>query len=248
VIRAVAPAIPWQTATITSIVASTPRIKTFTFALMQPMTFIAGQHVDIRLTAADGYRALRSYSIASAPGDGSAIELAIERVDEGEVSAFFHDVALVGDRIELRGPLGGYFQWPHTETGPLLLIGGGSGVVPLLSMVRHRAQIGDTRPVLLLYSARNVDDVLARDELLALHARDDGFMLVFTLTRGMLGRPRDFTRRVDTGMMSNVIARLPAPPAVVFICGTNGFVNTASDGAIAAGVDPARIRTERYGG
>ncbi len=209
---------------------------------------VAGQHVTIRLTAADGYRAQRRYSIASAADGADAIELAIERVDGGEVSSFFHDVAQVGDRIEVRGPLGGYFLFPLSDTAPLLLVGGGSGVVPLLAMIRYRALVGDTRPVLLLYSARNVDDVLARDELLALHERDDGFTVVFTLTRGMLGRPGDFTRRVDAGMVGNVLTRLPAPPAVVFVCGTNGFVNAAADGAIAAGIDPGIIRTERYGG
>ncbi|RUW71226.1 FAD-binding oxidoreductase, partial [Mesorhizobium sp. M1E.F.Ca.ET.063.01.1.1] len=132
------PQSPWQTATISRIEKRTPRVTSFWFQPSRPFTHLAGQHVDVRLTAPDGYQARRSYSIASAPEAGAGIELAIERLDDGEVSPFFHDVAAVGDEIELRGPLGGHFIWEASDGGPVLLVGGGSGVVPLMAMVRHR--------------------------------------------------------------------------------------------------------------
>ena len=141
----------WQQAKITAIVPQTPRIKSFYFELARPFAFRAGQHVDVRLTAPDGYQAERSYSIASAPEMQSRLELAIERLDDGEVSPFFHDVAAVGDDIELRGPIGGHFVWEVADGGPLLLLGGGSGVVPLMSMIRHRASQNSRVPTLLLY-------------------------------------------------------------------------------------------------
>jgi len=128
----------WQEATINAVTPDTPRVKRFLLAPSAPFPFRAGQHVDVRLTAPDGYRAERSYSIASAPEDTARIELAIERLDDGEVSPFFHDVAEIGDAIELRGPIGGHFVWDVNDGGPLLLLGGGSGVVPLMSMLRHR--------------------------------------------------------------------------------------------------------------
>ncbi len=241
------PAIRWQTAVVTEIVPLTPGIKSFRFALSRPFEFTAGQHVDVRLTAADGYRAMRSYSIASAPGDARTIELAIERLGDGEVSPFFHDVVAVGDEIELRGPLGGYFLWPSTDHGPLLLAGGGSGVVPLMAMIRHRRASADPRPVTLLYSARSWNDVIYREELLEFDARRDGFGVVFTLTREPPVRPGDFGRRVDAAMVADVLDRLPAAPQHVFVCGSNAFVNAAADGAVAAGVPAGSILTERYG-
>ena len=129
---------PWQSATVMEIIPRTPRIKSFILKLSKPFEYLAGQHVDLRLTAPDGYRAMRSYSIGSAPSNNGTIELSIENLKDGEVSSFFHDVVVVGDEIELRGPLGGYFNWTGSEGGPILLLGGGSGVVPLMSMIRHR--------------------------------------------------------------------------------------------------------------
>ena len=242
-----APAIPWQHAVITAIVQSTPRIKSITLRLPRPFAFRAGQHVDVRLTAPDGYRAMRSYSIASAPDTSATIELAIERLDDGEVSPFFHDVAAVGDPIELRGPLGGYFVWPQTGNAPVFLVGGGSGVVPLLAMIRYRRASGDLRPALLLYSARDWNDILARDELIAHAARNDGFRLLFALTREAPKRSGDYARRVDAAMIAETLAMLPAPPGDVFVCGTNPFVNAAADGAVAAGIAQDAVHTERYG-
>jgi ferredoxin-NADP reductase len=203
--------------------------------------------VDIRLTASDGYTAMRSYSIASAPGRSEEIELAVELLDDGEVSPFLHDVAEVGDEIEMRGPLGGHFVWPEPDEGPFMLVAGGSGAVPLISMARHRKAAARRTPLLLLYSARTWDDLLYREELLDLERQADGFGVVFALTRDGPCRAEDFDRRVDAAMMSAVICRLPEKPTIMFVCGSNGFVNAATDGAIAAGLEAPSIRTERYG-
>jgi ferredoxin-NADP reductase len=241
------PRLHWQEATIAAIATDTPRVKSFFFAPAAPIPFRAGQHVDVRLTAPDGYQVERSYSIASAPEQSDGIELAIERLDD-EVSPFFHDVAEVGDAIELRGPIGGHFVWSVEDGGPLLLLGGGSGVVPLMSMLRHRAAQGSKLAALLLFSARTWDDVIFRDELIAMQDRNDGFTLALALTRDAPRRAEDFGRRVDAAMVAELMTRLPAPPRHVFICGGNPFVEAAADGAIAAGLAQPMIRTERYGG
>jgi ferredoxin-NADP reductase len=245
---ATGPALRWQQATITAIAADTARVKSFFFSLIHPFAFKAGQHVDVRLTAPDGYQAERSYSIASAPESVGHIELAIERLDDGEVSPFFHDVAAIGDEIELRGPIGGHFIWSVEDCGPLLLLGGGSGVVPLMSMIRHRAACRAALPVLLLYSARAWDEIIFRDELLALDAQGDGFELALALTREPTRRQGDFGRRVDVAMLSDLLARLPRAPKQVFVCGSNPFVEAAAQGTIKAGIPARLIRTERYGG
>lgn len=238
---------PWQTAGIVRIEKRTPRVTSFFFRLSRPFAYRAGQHVDVRLTAPDGYQARRSYSIASAPTTDGAIELAIEKLDDGEVSPFFHEVAAVGDEVELRGPLGGHFVWPDDDGGPLLLVGGGSGVVPLMSMVRHRAARKSTVPVVLVFSARVWDEVIFRDELIGLDDRKDGFGLVLTLTRETARRPADYSRRVDVAMMVQAMARLPEPPRIAFVCGSNAFVSAAAQALIDAGVAAEIIRTERYG-
>jgi ferredoxin-NADP reductase len=240
-------ALPWQPATLAAIAKQTARVSSFFLAPRQPFAFEAGQHVDVRLTAPDGYQAERSYSIASAPETTGPIELAIERLDDGEVSPYFHDVAAVGDEIELRGPVSGHFAWNVRDGGPLLLLGGGSGVVPLVSMIRHRAAQASRPPALLLYSARRWDELVFRDELLALQGRRDGFDLALALTRDRVRRPGNYARRVDKAMMTELLARLPQRPAQVFVCGGNPFVSAAADAAIAAGIEPRLIRTERYG-
>ncbi len=239
------PQSPWQTATITRIEKRTPRVTSFWFQLSRSFVHLAGQHVDIRLTAPDGYQARRSYSIASAPEAG--VELAIERLDDGEVSPFFHDVAAVGDEIELRGPLGGHFIWEADDGGPILLVGGGSGVVPLMAMVRHRTLQKSATPIALVFSARIWDEVIFRDELIGLDDRRDGFDLVLTLTREQARRPSDYSRRIDTRMMAQAIERLPKPPRLAYICGSNAFVSAAAEALIDAGVAAGLIRTERYG-
>lgn len=237
----------WQPTTITGIARLTARVASFRFLPSEPFSYVAGQHVDVRLTAPDGYTAQRSYSIASAPEAGDEIELAIEKLEDGEVSPFFHDVAAVGDEIEMKGPLGGHFVWASDQPGPLMLIGGGSGVVPLMSMVRHRTASGAKTPVTLLYSSRVRDEVIFREELLALDEKHDGFDLTLTLTREPPKRDKDFGHRIDPAMISAVLAKLPAAPALAYVCGANAFVSAASDALIAAGIASDKIRTERYG-
>jgi ferredoxin-NADP reductase len=242
-----APQSPWQTTRIVRIEKRTPRVTSFFFQPSRPFAYRAGQHVDVRLTAPDGYQARRSYSIASAPETDGTIELAIEKLDDGEVSPFFHEVAAIGDEVELRGPLGGHFVWPEDKSGPLLLVGGGSGVVPLMSMVRHRAARHLAVPVVLVFSARVWDEAIFRDELIGLDDSKDGFGLVLTLTREAARRPADYSRRVDVAMMVQAMARLPEPPDIAFVCGSNAFVSAAAQALIDAGVPAEIIRTERYG-
>lgn len=239
--------IEWQNATIVSVVEQTPSIKSVLLRLSVPFRHEAGQHVDVRLTAPGGYAAMRSYSIASAPTATDVIELAIERLPAGEVSPFFHDVAQPGDEIELRGPLGGHFIWPGNTEAAVLLIGAGSGVVPLMAMIRARQSSGRGVATALLLSARTWRDVLFRDELLSVAAVDRGFILALTLTREPATRMSDFGRRIDAAMVASVAARLPALPGHVFVCGSNDFVDVATDGMLAAGLGASSIRTERYG-
>jgi ferredoxin-NADP reductase len=237
----------WQHAKVVEIIQRTRRIKSFVLDLAVSFAYRAGQHVDLRLTAPDGYRAMRSYSIASAPDDSSLIEVAIELLENGEVSPFFHKVAEVGDDIELRGPLGGHFVWSIADGGPLLMVGGGSGVVPLMSMIRHRHATAANLRAMLLLSAARWDDVLYRDELFELERQRNGFTLALTLTRETARREGDCRRRVDGVMMAEILARVPTPPRHVFICGSNAFVNAAADGLVAAGTPASLVRTERYG-
>ena len=204
----------------------------------------AGQHVDVRLTAEDGYQAQRSYSIASAPED-DGLALTVERLDDGEVSPYLTDELRPGDRLELRGPIGGYFVWEDADGGPLLLVGGGSGVVPLRAMLRHHRAVGSGVPARLLYSARTLDAVIYREELTAL-ADDDRVDVQLTLTRahpdGWTGR----TGRIDRRMLDEV-SWPPADAPLVFICGPTPFVETAASALVASGHRPERIKTERFG-
>jgi len=243
-----APPRTWQTCTIAGIVRQTPTIKSYFLRLAEPFVHVAGQHVDVRLTAPDGYVAMRSYSIASAPDPSGIIELAIERLADGEVSPFFHDIAVEGDEIELRGPLGGHFLWPDPAIAPILLIGAGSGVAPLMAMIRQRRARAQTVPTALLLSSRTRDEVLFADELLSTEAADPHFHLALAITREAPERASDFARRIDGAMVAAVVARLSGRPAHVFVCGSNGFANVATDGALAAGLAGASIKTERYGG
>ncbi|PIK72835.1 oxidoreductase, partial [Methylobacterium frigidaeris] len=211
----------WQEARITAAVPETPRVRRLTLAVGWSKPFRAGQHVDVRLTAPDGYQAQRSYSIASSPTNRETIDLLIERLDDGEVSGFFADVAEPGDAIELRGPIGGAFVWDPAQGGPLLLVGGGSGVVPLLAMLRHRAEAAPGVPALLLYSARTLDEVIAREELLRRDAEEPDFRLRLVLTRSPGGR------RIDAATIGETLAAL-GTPAHTFVCGANPFVSAAS--------------------
>ncbi len=201
----------------------------------------AGQHVDVRLTAEDGYQAERSYSIASA-SDGAMLELTVERVEDGEVSPYLTDDAGPGDQIEIRGPVGGYFVWDPEPGGPVLLVGGGSGIVPLMAMARQRAAAGDDVPVRLLYSARSWDEVVYRDELESL--RKDGLDVLYTLTRSQPDGWTGYARRVDADLLREV-----APPelALAFVCGPTPFVEAVAAALVELGHEPSRIRTERFG-
>ena len=244
--------LPWQSCTIEDIVQQTPSIKSVFLRLREPFAHIAGQHVDVRLTAPDGYSAMRSYSIASATISSPIIELAIERLPDGEVSSFFHDVAAIGDEIELRGPLGGHFLWPDPAPAPavdaVLLIGAGSGLAPLMAMIRQRRTQSPAVPTALLLSARTAKDVLFSDELHATATGDAAFVLALAITREEPVRASDFGRRIDGVMVQDVVARLHRKPSHVFVCGSNGFVNIATEGALLAGLSPSIIKTERYGG
>jgi ferredoxin-NADP reductase len=237
----------WQKATIMGIERRSRTVSSFFFRPERPFDFLAGQHVEVRLTAPDGYQARRAYSIASAPMTGDVIELGIEKLENGEVSPYFHEVAEIGDDVELRGPIGGHFIWREEEGGPLLLVGGGSGVVPLLSIVRHRARTGSAAPILLLFSARTRADMPFIEELEGIAAKAGGLQLVETLTRETPANPDVFSRRIDAAMIADCLKRLPGSPLRVYVCGSNGFVNTAADGVIAAGVPAEIVRTERYG-
>ncbi|MDM0112839.1 FAD-binding oxidoreductase [Variovorax sp. J22R133] len=237
---------PWHDATVQSLAHITPRIVSVVLQAPLPRP-VAGQHVDVRLTAPDGYAAQRSYSIASAPhADG--IELIIEKLDDGEVSPFFHDVVQPGDTIELRGPLGGHFIWQPEDGGPLLLVGGGSGIAPLMAMVRQWRSSSATTPLLLIYSARTWAELAFGDELLALQEQAPNFMFVAVTTREPARRKDDLDRRIDAAHIEAILTRWDYEPASVYVCGSNRFVEAATTGLLDAGVPATLIRTERYGG
>ena len=242
------PKLHWQRATISHISDLVPGVRSFLFALSSPFEYRAGQHVNVRLTAPDGYQVERSYSIASAPNEKGTLELVIERLVNGEVSPFFHDIAAVGDEIEIRGPIGGHFVWSPSDGGPSLLIGGGSGVVPLMSMIRLRQQSESDIPMRLILSASTWQNLIFRDELIAAQDSQKNFDLIIALTREPSRRVGDYGRRVDAAMMAQILMRDSARPKHTFICGSNPFVESAAQGLIAAGLSAAIIRTERYGG
>lgn len=236
----------WQQASIERITHPTPNIASV--LLNGPLRrHVAGQHLDVRLSAPDGYQAQRSYSIASAPG-APAIELIIEKLDEGEVSPYFHEVAQAGDTIDVRGPIGGHFIWRAEDGGPLLLIAGGSGVAPLMAIARERAATDPGIPALLLYSARTWEDLVFREELMEIQARQPEFRFIAVTTRGSSPRPGDFGRRIDPSLVQEILARWDRKPAQVYVCGSNAFVEAATFSLVAEGVPAGRIRTERYGG
>lgn len=238
----------WQRAELVAIEVLTPTIRSVRLRPAQWTPFLAGQHVDIRLTADDGYAAQRSYSVASAPDDAGTLELVIERLEGGEVSSYFHEGAAPGDVLELRGPFAEHFVWRPESSGAVLLAAGGSGVAPFLSMIRQHAGVDRPSPMLLLYSARTWDDVIAREELLERARVQPGFSLTLCLTRGEARRPGDFARRVDGAIIRKVLSELDTPPVETFVCGANRFVGAVSDLLLLAGIPATTIRTERYGG
>jgi ferredoxin-NADP reductase len=233
----VAPSAPgrWQLATVISIKVQTPSVKSFRLSVPLWMAHIPGQHYDVRLTAPDGYTAQRSYSIASSPLDEHEVELTIDRLADGEVSPYFHDVLEEGDEVEVRGPFAAYFVWRGTEPGPVVLVGGGSGVVPLMAMLRHRRRTRPDVPMRLLYSVRSAEDVIYADEL--------GADAVLTYTREPPAGWTGHTGRID----ADLVGTAAAGAMTAYVCGSNGFVESASQLLLDTGVAPAWIRTERFG-
>ena len=226
------------------LVTETARTRSIALELPDWPGHRAGQHVDVRLTAEDGYQAQRSYSIASSPEDHNLV-LTVERLDDGEVSPYLVDELRVGDQLELRGPVGGYFVWEGSFGGPLLLLGGGSGVVPLRSMLRHHRATESTVPARLLYSARSLPEVIYRTELIGM--RGNGVVDIrFTLTREQPEGWDGYARRIDRDLLEEV-AWLPSERPLVYVCGPTAFVETAASTLVALGHEPSRIRTERFG-
>lgn len=240
----------WQIATLTSVRPETARTKTFTFSLPDWQPHRPGQHYDVRLTAPDGYQTERSYSIASPPEKTGIVELTVERIEDGEVSSYLDEVLMPGDRIEMRGPIGGYFVWEASLGGPLLLIGGGSGVVPLMAMLRHRLAVDSRVPARLLYSVRSPEDVIYRDELERLAGASrrahDGLEVIYTFTRSAPPGWTGYARRIDADMLAETLSPLGAA-ARIYICGPTQLVENAADCLVRLGVPPGQIRTERFG-
>ena len=235
----------WQFGTLAEIVQETPRVSSLYFDMPDWSGHLAGQHLDVRLTAEDGYVAERSYSIASAPEE-PRVALTVERLDDGEVSPYLVGELRVSDNLELRGPIGGFFVWTADDERPLLLIGGGSGVVPLMAMLRHRKKAGGRAPTRLLYSSRTLSDIIYREKLDRLASAGDGVAVYHTLTREKPEGWKGFTRRVDQVMMQEVAWPKEQTPAV-YICGPTTFVEAAASLLVSMGYPPLSIKTERFG-
>jgi ferredoxin-NADP reductase len=232
----------WQAATVASITEETASVATIELELPDWPGHRAGQHLDVRLTADDGYTAERSYSIASAPGEPLAIT--VERLENGEVSPYLTGELQAGDQLELRGPIGGYFVWEPADESPLMLIAGGSGVVPLRSMLRHRMRIGSDVPARLLYSARTLPDVIYRGEL---DHYGEGARVIYTLTRSQPSGWTGYSGRVNVATLAETVWPAGQRP-LAFICGPTSFVETVAQSLIGLGYPPERVRTERFGG
>src|ERR1041385_4129483 len=241
------PTINWQIASIKDVKPETANVKSFTLKLPEWMRHRAGQHYDIRLTAEDGYQTQRSYSIASEPEREGEIDITVERINDGEVSTYLHDVLIPSDHVEVRGPIGGYFVWDAgLSPEPLLLIAGGSGVVPLMSMLRHRAATGAKNPTALLYSSRNFEDVIYYNELEKLRSANNGLQIFHTLTRSQPTDWKGYVRRIDQDMIKEIAAPL-GNGLQVFICGPTLMVESAANALVKIGIDSNQIRTERFG-
>jgi ferredoxin-NADP reductase len=234
----------WRLADLVEIVDETPRVRSLALVCPGWPGHLAGQHVDVRLTAEDGYQAQRSYSIASAPEDETLV-LTVERLEDGEVSPYLFDELRLGDQLELRGPIGGYFVWRESDGGPLLLLAGGSGIVPLRSMLRHHAAIGSSVPARLLYSSRSYADLIYRTELAQLDASAN-IDVFYTLTREWPDDWKGHRRRIDQELLRE-ISWPPADRPLIYVCGPTAFVERAADALVAIGHEAGRIKTERFG-
>jgi ferredoxin-NADP reductase len=236
----------WQLATVTSTRDETPTVRSFTLGLPAWSGHRPGQHVDLRLTAEDGYSVERSYSIASEPERTGEIDITVERIEAGEVSPFLHEVVVPGDRLEVRGPIGGYFVWEASLGGPLLLVAGGSGVVPLMAIARHRARSAMSIPARLLFSSRTYDEIIYRQELDSLVAAGDGFEVIHTLTRQQPPGWTGFSRRIDEAMLAEALAPFGSATRA-YACGPTALVEVVANSLVRLGLPPDRIRTERFG-
>jgi ferredoxin-NADP reductase len=235
----------WRLAEVREVVVETFRVKSLGLHVRGWQGHLPGQHVDIRLTAEDGYQAQRSYSIASPPED-EALTLTVEKVDNGEVSPYLVDDLRAGDRFELRGPIGGYFVWTIAMRGPLWLIAGGSGIAPLMGMLRHRARRNLHTPALLLYSSRSWEDVIYREELDTMARRDADLRVVHTLTRNQPEGWMGHRRRIDRELLAEACFPSKRNPKI-FVCGPTTLVEAVSRLLVELGHDPLTVKTERFG-
>ena len=235
----------WRLAEVAEVVPETPRTKSLVLEVPGWEGHKAGQHLDVRLTAEDGYQAQRSYSIASAPEDGR-LTLTVDRLEEGEVSPYLTEVLMRGDKLELRGPIGGYFTWEAADGGPLLLVAGGSGVVPIMAMIRHRTAVGSDVPTRLLFSSRSYEEIIYREELERLAAQDGSLEVIHTLTRSRPEGWSGYDRRIDAEMLAEV-AWSPDESLLTFVCGPTSLVEGVAAALVSLGHDPAHVKTERYG-
>ena len=242
--RALTP-LRWLLAEVLEVVPETPRVSSLLLDVPGWAGHRPGQHVDVRLTAEDGYRAERSYSLA-APADGERVVLTVEELADGEVSPYLTEELRPGDRFEVRGPIGGYFVWDGSSGEPLHLVAGGSGVVPLMAMLRHRAAASVAVPATLLYSSRTLADVIYRDELDRLAESEPALTVAHTLTREQPDGWEGYARRIDDAMLADVFGG-PDGEATAYVCGPTRFVEAAADGLVGLGYDPSRVRTERFG-
>ena len=235
----------WRLAEVIEVVAETPRTKSLLLEVPGWEGHKAGQHVDVRLTAEDGYQAQRSYSIASAPED-ERLTITVDRLEDGEVSPYLTEVLMAGDKLEFRGPIGGYFTWEAKKGGPLFLVAGGSGIAPLMAMIRHRAAAGSEVPVRLLYSSRSFEEIIYCEELENLASRDGSLEVIHTLTRSRPESWSGYHRRVDAEMLREVAWPAEEGP-LAFVCGPTPFVEAVGTALVELGHDPARVKTERFG-
>jgi ferredoxin-NADP reductase len=238
--------ISWRLATVNGIRDETPSVRSLTLGLPGWPGHRPGQHIDLRLTAEDGYSVERSYSIASEPERDGEIDITVERIPEGEVSPFLDETVVVGDRLEVRGPIGGYFVWEAALGGPLFLVAGGSGIVPLMAMIRHRRRAGATVHTRLLFSSRYEEEIIYRSELDAFAAAGDGLEVIHTLTRSRPPGWTGYDRRIDDRMLAEVLEPLGAT-ARTYICGPTALVEVAANALVRLGLPPDRVRTERFG-
>ncbi len=236
----------WRLGEVLELADETPTVRSIVLAVQDWPGHLPGHHVDVRLTAPDGYQAQRSYSIASPPDRAGQIVLTVERLPDGEVSPYLVDELRPGDQLELRGPIGGYFVWEARMGGPLLLVAGGSGIVPLMAMVRHRAAVHSPVPARLLYSSRSLPDVIYRGELDRLAAANDGLDVRHTLTRASPADWTGYTGRIDIQMLREV-AWPPTRQPIAYICGPTPLVESVAGTLVELGHEAGRIKTERFG-